>query len=170
MIAASYTRPMLQTGQCIVADYDLQWLESVLQDAAREAGVTLPFRREVAAGMLMYLEERCPLKAMPLEYLFARMRHLLREIGLPLIAEHLHEQMPPVDIELDELACEAPLPLFFYAELKQRMDDLRSRGLTTYRFSGAHRCSLLLGGRSRACPTQRRALHELQSFLARQAA
>ena len=170
MIAAEYSRPMIQTGQCVVADYDLQWIESVLQEAAQEAGVRLPFRREVAAGVLLYLEQRCPLKALPLEYLFARMRRLLREIGLPLIAEHLHEQMPPVDIELDALAGESPLPLFFYTELKQRMDSLRELGLTAYRFSGAHRCSLLLGKRRRSCPAQRTALHELQSFLATQAA
>lgn len=170
MIAAEYSRPMLQAGRCIVADYDLQWIESVMQEAAQSAGVRLPYCREVAAGVLMYLEEHCPLKAMPLEYLFARMRSLLREIGLPLIAEHLHEQMPPVDIELDELADEAPLPLFFYAKLRERMEELRKMGLTSYRFSGAHRCSLKLGKRRRACPTQRKALDELQSFLAYQAA
>lgn len=170
MIATQYSRPMLQAGHCIVSDYDLQWIESLLREAAQEAGVSLPYGREVAAGMLMYLEQRCPLKAMPLEYLFARMRHLLREIGLPLIAEHLHEQMPPVDIELDELAGEAPLPLFFYAKLRERMEALRELGLTAYRFSGAHRCSLVLGKRRRACPAQRTALHELQSFLAQQAA
>lgn len=170
MIAAQYSRPMLQAGQCVVNDYDLQWIENLLQEAAQEAGVRLPFCREVAAGMLMYLEQRCQLKSMPLEYLFARMRHLLREIGLPLIADHLHEQMPPVDIELDALAGEAPLPLFFYAKLRERMEALRGLGLTAYRFSGAHRCSLVLGKRSRSCPAQRTALHELQSFLTRHAA
>lgn len=170
MIAALYSRPALQTGQCVVADYDQQWIEDVLREAAREAGVTLPFVHEVAEGVLAYLEKKCPLKALPLEYLFARMSHLLCEIGLPLIAEHLHPQLPPVDIELDAMAGEDPLPLFFYTKLKQRMDDLRRLGMTTYRFSGAHRCSLMLGSRRRSCPTQKRALVELQSFLATQAA
>lgn len=170
MIAAPYSRPLLQAGQCVAADYDRQWIEALLEEAAQEAGVTLPFCREVAEGMLIYLEEYCPLKALPLEYLFARMRSALREVGLPAIADHLHQQMPPVDIELDALAGEAPLPLFFYTKLRARMEELRSLGLTAYRFSGAHRCSLVLGRRRRACPTQRRALHELQSFLASQAA
>lgn len=170
MIAAEYSRPILQTGQCVAADYDLQWIESLLQESAQIAGVQLPYSREIAAGVLLYLEEHCPLKAMPLEYLFARMRHLLREIGLPRIAEHLQEQMPPVDIELDALAGEAPLPLFFYTALRERMEELRRLGLTVYRFSGAHRCSLVLGKRRRACPAQRMALSELKSFLAGQAA
>ena len=170
MIATEYSRPMLQNGQCVVEDYDLQGIESLLLESAQEAGVRLPYSREVAAGVLMYLEERCRLKAMPVEYLFARMRGLLREIGLPLIADHLHDQMPPVDIELDTLAGEAPLPLFFYTRLKERMEELRRMGLTAYRFSGAHRCSLVLGRRRRACPAQRSALSELKSFLACQAA
>lgn len=170
MIAAEYSRPLLQTGQCVVADYDLQWLEDVLHEAAQEAGVYLPYAREVAEGVLTYLEEFCPLKALPLEYLFARMRHLLCEMGLPRIAESLHPQLPPVDIELDTMAGEEPLPLFFYTKLKQRMDDLRRLGMTTYRFSGAKRCSLMLGRRRRSCPTQQRELHELQSFIATQAA
>lgn len=170
MIATEYSRPMLQAGQCVVADYDLQWIEELLQEAAHEAGVRLPFRREVAEGVLLYLEQHCPLKALPLDYLFGRMRSALRELGLPLIADHLHRQLPPVDIDLDAMAGESPLPLFFYTKLREHMEQLRSLGLTAYRFSGAHRCSLVLGRRSRACPAQRQALHELQSFLAAQAA
>ena len=170
MIAAEYSRPMLQAGQCVVTDYDLQWIEALLLEAAQEAGVRLPFSREVAEGVLLYLEQHCPLKTLPLDFLFGRMRSVLREVGLPLIADHLHSQMPPVDIDLDALAGEDPLPLFFYTKLRERMESLRRLGLTAYRFSGAHRCSLVLGRRSRACPAQRRALHELQSFLATQAA
>ena len=60
---------------------------------------------------------------------------------------------------------EAPLPLFFYTELRRRMDSLRSKGLTSYHFSGKERCSFALGDRRRACPTQRQALAELNAFL-----
>lgn len=170
MIATEYKRPLLQHGSCLASDYDAQWIEALLAEAAQEAGVRLPFCHEVAEGILMYLEKRCPLKALPLDYLFGRMRQVLREVGLPLIADHLHRQMPPVDIELDTLADETPLPLFFYTKLRDHMDELRRMGLTAYRFSGAHKCSLLLGRRRRACPAQRKALHELESFLATQAA
>lgn len=167
---ATDQHPVLQRGRYITSDYDLSWLERVLTEAAQEAGVNLPFAQEVAAGVLMYLDEYCPLRTLPLEYFFARVRGLLREIGLPLVAEHLHEQMPPVEIDLDALAGEEPLPLFFYEKLKRRMEELRQKGLTSYRFSGMKHCSLVLGARQRACPTQRRVLQELRSFLAFQAA
>ena len=162
--------PILQRGRYVTFDYDLEWIERVLTEAAQEAGMNLPFGREVAEGILMYLDKYCPLRTLPLEYFFARVRGLLREIGLPLVAEHLHEQMPPVDIDLDELAGEEPLPLFFDEKLRRRMEELKKCGLTVYRFSGMKHCSMVLGARRRACPTQRRALQELHSFLACQAA
>ena len=160
--------PYLQNGECITSD--CEWLERVLHRAAEHAGIYLPCEREVAQGVFRYLEHHCPLRTVPLPYFFGRLRSVLREIGLPRIADALQEQLPPVSIPLDAMAGKNPLPLFFYTELKHRMDDLRSRGLTSYRFSGAHRCSLVLGRRRRSCPTQRRALLELESFLAIQTA
>ncbi len=168
MIAFRNNRPLLQTGYCVISDYGQEWLESVLAEAAQAAGVPLPFRADIAHAILLYLEESCPLHAVPLEYLFARIRSLLKEVGLPRIAEHLRKQAPPVDIDLDALAREAPLPLFFYQELQRRMEELRRLGLDTYRFRGWKGCSLTLGKRLRACPTQRRELAELESFVAAQ--
>lgn len=165
MRIAEHRRPLLQRGQCIAADYGEEWVEQVLREAAKEAGVSLPYAREVAEGIVQYLDEWCRMPTLPLEYFFARVRNLLREIGLPRVADHLHVQTPPVDIELDTLAGEEPLPLFFYTKLRERMEDLRRRGLNVYHFSGAHRCSLVLGARRRSCPTQRRALRELQQFI-----
>ncbi len=165
MIAFKNNRPVLQTGHCVISDYDREWLSNLLQEAAEAAGTTLPLKDEIAAGILLYLETECPLRAVPLDYLFDRMRRLLEQIGLPLIAANLRKQTPPVDIDLDALAEETPLPLFFYTELKRRMDSLRSIGLDTYHFSGKKECSLALGDRQRVCPTQRRALEELDAFL-----
>ncbi len=165
MIAFKNKRPLIQTGHCVISDYDVEWLSGVLQEAAEAAGTTLPLREEIAQGVLTYLETSCPLHAIPLDYLFDRIRRLLNQIGLPLIALHLRKQTPPVDIELDTLAEESPLPLFFYTELKRRMDSLRQVGLNTYHFSGKRACSLALGDRRRSCPTQQRALDELNSFL-----
>ncbi len=165
MIALRNNRPLLQTGHCVISDYDAEWLESVLAEAAEAAGVSLPFREEIAHAVLLYLEESCPLNAVPLEYLFARMRTLLREVGLPRIAEHLRRQAPPVDIDLDALARETPLPLFFYEALTRHMQELRRLGLNRYRFLGQEACSMQLGMRRRACPTQRRELEQLECFL-----
>ncbi len=168
MIAIKTHRPLLQTGHCVISDYDWRWIEQMLQDAAHQAGTKLPCSAEIAQGIYLYLEQECPLRTMPLEYLFERMRRLLNEIGLPLVAAHLHKQTPPVDIQLDTLAGESPLPLFFYTALRQRMDSLRNMGLTTYHFSGKKRCSLTLGHRRRSCPAQQRALEELDAFLTAQ--
>ncbi len=168
MIAFRNNRPLLQTGHCVIGDYDQEWLETVLAEAAQSAGVALPFRADIARAVLLYLEDSCPLNAVPLEYLFERIRRLLCEVGLPRIAEHLRRQAPPVDIDLDALAREAPLPLFFYEELRRRLEELRRLGLDTYRFRGQRACSLMLGRRQRTCPTQRRELAELEGFLQRQ--
>ena len=167
MIAFKNNRPLLQTGHCVISDYDVEWMERVLLEAADTAGTTLPCSREVAQAVMLYLENDCPLHAVPLDYLFERIRTMLHQVGLPLIAENLRNQTPPVDIPLDSLADEAPLPLFFYTELNTRLHDLQRMGLTSYHFSGKKRCSLLLGSRRRACPTQRRALAELDAFLSR---
>lgn len=166
MIAFKNRRPLLQTGHCVISDYDATWLEDVLQQAADAAGTTLPFRSEIARAILLYLEEKCPLHAVPLDYLFGRMARMLRQAGLPLIADHLRLQTPPVVINLRELAEQSPLPLFFYNELEQHLEHLRRLGLTTYEFAGVESCSKLLGDRQRSCPTQRRMLDELNAFLA----
>lgn len=165
MIAFKNKRPLLQTGHCVISDYDREWLEGVLQQAADSAGVSLPFRAEIAKAILLYLEEKCPLHAVPLEYLFQRIANMLRQAGLPLVADHLRVQTPPVIVNLQEIAEKSPLPLFFYNELGQHLEHLRRLGLTTYEFAGAESCSKLLGDRRRACPTQRRMLDELNAFL-----
>lgn len=165
MISFKNKRPVLQTGHCVISDYDASWLESVLQQAADSAGVSLPFRGEIARAILLYLEEKCPLHAVPLDYLFQRIARMLRQAGLPLIADHLRLQTPPVIIDLQEIAQKSPLPLFFYNELEQQLSQLRRLGLNTYEFAGAEPCSKLLGDRRRACPTQRRALDELNAFI-----
>ena len=166
MIAFKNKRPLLQTGHCVISDYDAAWLEDVLQQASDSAGVNLPFRGEIARAILIYLEEKCPLHAVPLDYLFQRIARMLRQAGLPLIADHLRLQTPPVVIDLQELAEKSPLPLFFYNALEQQLEQLRRLGLTTYEFAGAETCSKLLGDRQRTCPTQRRMLDELNAFIA----
>lgn len=168
MIAFKNKRPLLQTGHCVISDYDQEWLENVLQQAADSAGVKLPFRAEIARAILLYLEEKCPLHAVPLEYLFQRIKSMLCQAGLPRIAEHLHPQTPPVVVDLHAIARQSPLPLFFFSELEQHLEQLRQLGLNTYAFAGAEVCSKLLGDRQRLCPTQRRMLEELNAFLATQ--
>ncbi|HIX19079.1 MAG TPA: hypothetical protein H9862_00580 [Candidatus Akkermansia intestinigallinarum] len=167
MIATRNFRPLLQTGYCVVSDYDESWIESVLQEAADAAGVRLPFRAEIARAVLLYLEQNCPLPSVPLDFLFSRMRRMLDDVGLSRVALHLRTQTPPVNIDLGSLAHERPLPLFFYTELQHRMEALRRIGVRDYRFTGKRESSLLLGNRRRSCPAQQRELAELDGFLSR---
>lgn len=165
MIAFKNDRPLLQSGHCVFSDYDGEWLAGLLSEAAERAGTKLPLRHEIAESIIMYLENNCPLHAVPLDFLFNKIRRMLEQIGLPLIAQNLRKQTPPVDIDLDSLAEETPLPLFFYTELRRKMDSLRRLGLNTYHFSGKEACSLALVDRMRPCPTQQRELDELNAFL-----
>ncbi len=165
MIRHAARRPYLQRGEIVTTDYDCEWLVQVLREAAEETGEHIPCEWEIAQGILLYLEHYCPLHTLPLEYFFARLRNALRELGLPRIADALEQQLPPVSIALDDIAWQNPLPLFFYANLSQKINDLQRMGLTSYRFSGAFRCSLMLGKRRRACPTQKYALQELKNFI-----
>ena len=90
-----------------------------------------------------------------------------KNASLPILAAALLTD-EPVRIDLKALAQESPLPLFFYNELSQQLEQLRRMGLTSYKFDGLETCSKLLGARQRICPTQQRVLDELTDFLASQ--
>ncbi len=170
MVSLKKNRPLLQTGHCVISDYEIGWMESVLSDAALRAGVSLPFKHEIAQAIMMYLEMGCTLQSMPLNFLFSRIQETLQEVGLPLIARHLRKQTPPVMISLDEIAKEDPMPLFFYAKLHERIAKLRHLGLTSYQFSGLRECALTLGARRRDCPSSQRMQREISAFLESSAA
>ncbi|MDD6813501.1 MAG: hypothetical protein PUD60_03790 [Akkermansia muciniphila] len=158
-------RPLLQAGCCIFGDYDTEWIEQMLQEAADATGVALPMRHEIARGVMTYMEDLCPLRVVPLSFFFERLRDMLEAAGLPAVARCLRRQVPPVRLPLDELARETPLPLFFYTELGRRLEEMRSLGMNRYRFSGQRQCSLVLGQRRRTCPTQQRELRELEEYI-----
>ena len=158
-------KPLLQRGACLFGDYDAEWIEQVLQEAADAAGAALPMRHELARGVMTYMEDLCPLRIVPLSFFFERMRDMLEAAGLPAVARCLRRQVPPVSLPLDKLARETPLPLFFYTELGRRLEEMRSLGMSCYRFSGQRQCSLVLGQRRRTCPTQQRALRELEGYI-----
>ncbi len=170
MIAFKKNRPLLQTEHCVFSDYELDWIEHILDDAAAQSGVALPFKSEIARGIMLYLETGCPLRTLPLDYLFIRIRETLESFGLMRIAQHLRYHTPPVDICLEALAEEEPLPLFFYTKLRHRVEQLRSLGLTDYHFTGVEQCSLKLSARQRPCPATQRVQEEIEAFLLHEAA
>ncbi len=115
---------------------------------------------------MSYLDQACPLRSLPLEYLVERVRETLVKLGLPLVAENLQRSTPPVDVCLREIAEEeSSLPLFFYTQLRQKLKQLHQLGVNNYRFHGMQECSRLLSARKRECPTSQRQRKEIESFL-----
>lgn len=166
MIFSKPQLPALQNRFCVFSDYNAAWIAGLLQDAADRAGIPLPFKEEITQSVMLYLEEYYPLSSMPLDYLFERMRAMLREVGLHTLAAHLRRQTPPVEISLAETAAATPLPLFFYAGLKRTIDDLREKGLTNCIFSGKKECALTLSRKKRWSKESQRTMSELNHFIA----
>lgn len=169
MIALKNHRPVLQSGHCVFSDYDRDWFDGILQEAADRAGVPLPFREEIVNAIMLYLETACPLNSLPIDYLFRRIRLMLANVGLTPLARHLREQTPPVEIPLDHMASRAPMPLFFFTALKTELDHLKSLGLNTYNFSGKKQCVLAMEGGKRWNRKAQALLEELDSFLEQEA-
>lgn len=165
MITLQQQQPMLQTGYCVIADYNEAWLEQVLEEAAQRAGVRVPFKRDMAQAIMLYLKTSVTRPSIPLEQLYQQIERMLTEMGLPLIAQNLRHDTPPVNISLDSIAQQSPIPIFFYTELKRKIDKLRQIGLTRYRFLNKKECSILLVDRQRACPASKEALIELEAFI-----
>ena len=96
MISIIGNRPALQIGRYQVIDYDTEWLDDALRRAARAADhEDFPFVADIRSGIVKYLETKCPLKLLPLEDLFERMRKMLVKIGCERIAEKLEPLAPP---------------------------------------------------------------------------
>lgn len=157
--------PALQNRACVFSNYNAAWIADLLQEAADRAGVPLPFKKEIAQSVMLFLEEYYPLSSMPLDYLFERMRAMLREVGLHVLADHLERQTPPVEISLADMTAADALPLFFYTGLKRTIDDLREKGLTNCIFSGKKECALTLSRKKRWGKESQRMMRELDGFI-----
>ncbi len=165
MIAAKRQLPALQNRFCVFSGYDAGWIGDVLQEAADRAGVSLPFKEEIVRSVMTYLEEYYPLRAMPLDYLFERIRSMLAEVGLRPLAAHLRKKTPPVNIPLDDIAPKYPYPLFFYAGLKREIESLREKGFTSYVFSGKKECVLALRHKKRWGKRSQLMMNDLDNFI-----
>ncbi len=165
MIALQQQQPLLQTGYCVIGDYDEAWLEQILDEASERAGMRVPYKKDMAQAIMLYLKTSVASPSIPLEQLYHQIERMLCDMGLHLIAQNLRHDTPPVDIPLDSIALQSPIPIFFYTELKRKIDKLRQIGLTRYRFLNKQQCSIILVDRRRACPASKEALVELEAFL-----
>ena len=101
-----------------------------------------PLVDEICQGIFHYLENKCPLKLLPLPALYDKMRKMLESIGCDSIAGELKPYAPPVQVCLLRLVkdeqCAFEMSLFQI--LKREVEDLRAAGADEIRFLHVHEC------------------------------
>ena len=151
MISLIGNRPALQIGRYQVIDYDTAWLDDALRRAAVAAELEdFPFVADIRGGIVQYLETKCPLKLLPIDELFDRMRKMLVTIGCGKIADNLRPLAPPVTVSLVRAAMDAGngFELAFFETLRTELSDLKAAGAEEIRFIGLRESSLILRGTS----------------------
>lgn len=149
MISLIGNRPALQVGRYQVIDYDTAWLGDALQRAALAAERhDFPFIDDIRSGIVQYLEHRCPLRLLPLNDLFERMRKMLHTIGCETIAEKLEPLAPPLTVSLLHAAKSAGngFELAFFECLRAELEELRQIGAEEIRFIDLKESTLELRG------------------------
>lgn len=168
MISLIGTRPAIQVGRHQVIQYDTTWLGVALRRAASAAERhDFPFVDEIRLGIEHYLENKCPLRLLPLSDLYERMRHMLVRIGCETIADKLEPLAPPVTLSLARFARDAGngFELAFFAGLRDELAHLRDCGAEDVRFTGLRDAAQLLSGAEkwdRRCDV---VLTEIRNFL-----
>jgi hypothetical protein len=168
VIALIGNRPALQIGRHQVIDYDTSWLDSALHRAALAAEhEDFPFVADIRSGIVQYLETKCPLKLLPLDELYERMRRMLVRIGCEKIAEKLEPLAPPVTVSLVRAAMEAGngFELAFFEMLRSELCDLRAAGAEEIRFTGLRESAMILRGAAKWNKQCQALLTEIEAFL-----
>ncbi len=168
MIALIGNRPVLQVGRHQVSCYDSQWLRDALcraiQDAHRE---DFPFIDEICQGIFHYLENKCPLRLLPLPALYDKMRRMLEHIGCETIAQALKPMAPPVQVCLlrlmQEQECSVELALF--PLLRREIDELCAVGANEIRFLHIREAAMHIRGAGKWDKHCERLRLEIESFL-----
>lgn len=168
MISLIGNRPALQIGRYQVIDYDTAWLDDALRRAARAADhEDFPFVEDIRCGVERYLETKCPLKLLPLDDLYERMRKMLVKIGCGRIAEKLEPLAPPVTVSLVRAAMEAGngFELAFFETLRSELGELRAAGAEEIRFTGLRESTMILRGTEKWNKQCGSLLSEIEAFI-----
>lgn len=168
MISFIGNRPAIQIGRHQVIDYGTEWLDAALLRAARAADLgDFAFVEEIRAGVVQYLETKCPLRLLALEELFDRMRRMLVQIGCVAMAEKLEPLAPPVTVSLIRAAMDAGngFELAFFVSLRAELRDLKVAGAEEIRFTGLRESTMILRGVAKWDRRCDALLVEIQQFL-----
>ncbi|HBE96538.1 MAG TPA: hypothetical protein DDW68_05145 [Verrucomicrobiales bacterium] len=157
MICIVGNLPVLKVGHHHVVGYGTEWIDESLSRAAIASNRhDFPFIDDIRDGVMHYLEHRCPLRVLPLEDLYERMRVMLRKIGCDAIANNLVPLAPPITVSLVKSAREAGngFELVFFCLLTEEINLLRECGAESIRFCEIKEsASIMRGGKTttKAC-------------------
>ncbi|MDP0489438.1 MAG: hypothetical protein Q7Q71_00120 [Verrucomicrobiota bacterium JB023] len=168
MICLVGNRPVLQVGRYQIAGYDTDWIETALQRAAIAADRDdFPFINDIRDGIVHYLENKCPLRLLPIEELYARMQRMLERIGCEAIAKQLSILTPPVTLSLARSARQVPagFELGFFQRIRDELDALHQLGTEEVHFTEIREATLILVGSKRWSPTCEHLMGEILAFL-----
>jgi hypothetical protein len=161
-------RPALQIGPYQVIDYDMAWLDLALQRAVMAADLgDFPFVEDIRNGVSQYLETKCPLRLLPLDELFERVKRMLNTIGCQEIAENLEILAPPVRVSLVQAAMAAGngFELAFFETLRTELGILKAAGVEEIYFTGARDSAMILRGAAKWNKFCEALLQEINDFL-----
>lgn len=168
MIALIGNRPVLQVGRHQVSFYDSQWLRDALCRAMHDADrQDFPFIDEICQGIFHYLENKCPLRLLPLPALYDKMRRMLEHIGCENIARALKPMAPPVQVCLLRLMQEhqCVVELSVFPMLRREIDELCAAGANEIRFLHIREAAMQIRGTSKWDKHCERLRLEMESFL-----
>jgi len=149
MICIADNRPVLQIGRHQVTGYDTDWLREALSRGTKAAQrEDFPFIDDLTAGILHYLETKCPLRVLTIEELHARVRRMLEKIGCEAIAHSLPLLAPPITLSLKRAAKEVGngFELAFFNKIAGEIQELRMHGVEELYFTDTRDCVKLLRG------------------------
>jgi len=149
MICHVGNRPVLKVGDHQVAIYDTAWIETALHRATVAADRDdFPFINDIRDGIVHYLENKCPLRLLPIEDLYSRMKKMLDRIGCPAIAENLTILTPPIFLSLARTARLFPkgFELGFFQQIRDEVQKLHQLGTEEVHFTEIREATLLLSG------------------------
>ncbi len=140
MIAFASPLPFLRIGREIeMVEYDGEWLNSIIAEAALRAGHRNWWMAEdVARSVILYLAHRFDDNVITLEELRKKVGVALRALGFPEIDQELRMDPPPRQLSLVEVAHRASggYELMFFHLLEEELGFLATAGVAKVRIVG----------------------------------
>jgi hypothetical protein len=170
MISLASGLPVLQIGDRGVSHYSSDWLETSIRSAAAEAGHEgWWFATDIVRSLFLYLRDRFQDTVITVNQLFDKLRLTLSALGFQDIATHLHDQVPPCQISLMQLASEAETngfyELHFFRRLGESIDEAVATGTPLISTTGLRRAVRRLCGAKRWSPRCERLYQDTLTFI-----